>query len=95
VGPVLRMKNGVEPVTDFDLRSDRIIRGVLGRCFPRVPVLSEESDGVPVVGERPLWIVDPIDGTANFARGHRYVAVSIAFAIDGVVRVGVVHASGG
>lgn len=91
-GPVLRMKDGVEPVTDSDLRSDRIIRGVLGSCIPSVPVLSEESGDLPVVGEGPLWIVDPIDGTANFARGHRYVAVSIAFAIDGVVQAGVVHA---
>ena len=43
-------------------------------------------------GRGPLWIVDPIDGTVTYAYGHPQVAVSIAFALDGLVQVGVVHA---
>ncbi|MFH1571363.1 MAG: inositol monophosphatase family protein [Gemmatimonadota bacterium] len=43
-------------------------------------------------GRGPLWIVDPIGGTVNYTYGHPQVFVSIAFALDGQVQVGVVHA---
>jgi myo-inositol-1(or 4)-monophosphatase len=39
-----------------------------------------------------LWIIDPLDGTANYARGSERVAVSIAYAVDGVVQAGAIHA---
>ena len=42
--------------------------------------------------DTPLWIVDPIDGTVNYAYGHPQVAVSIAYAEKGRVQAGVVHA---
>ncbi|MBF9130798.1 inositol monophosphatase [Plantactinospora sp. S1510] len=84
-------KNGVEPVTEADLRSDALIREAVAATYPDHRVLSEEGAG-PADLAGPVWVVDPIDGTANYARGHPYVAVSIAYAVDGVVRAGVVHA---
>ncbi|HEX5541569.1 MAG TPA: inositol monophosphatase family protein [Micromonospora sp.] len=84
-------KDGVEPVTEADRRSDTVIREAIAATYPHHQILSEEGDGtIDLAG--PLWIVDPLDGTANYARGHPYVAVSIAYAVDGVVQVGVVHA---
>ncbi|HEX5595373.1 MAG TPA: inositol monophosphatase family protein [Micromonosporaceae bacterium] len=84
-------KDGVEPVTEADRRSDAVIREAIAATFPHHRILSEESEEtVDLAG--PVWIVDPLDGTANYARGHPYSAVSIACAIDGVVQVGVVHA---
>ncbi|GAA0375424.1 inositol monophosphatase [Acrocarpospora corrugata] len=83
--------DGVEPVTKADLAADRLIGNALVSAFPRHRVQSEESG--PIDGyDGPVWIVDPLDGTANFARGHRYVAVSLAYAVDGVVEAAVVHA---
>ncbi|MCT9932162.1 inositol monophosphatase [Planotetraspora sp. A-T 1434] len=88
-------KGGFEPVTIADLAADGLIRDAVAAAFPGHRVLTEETAGPDwsrAGFDGPLWIVDPIDGTANYARGHRYVSVSIAYAEDGVVRAGVVHA---
>jgi len=84
-------KDAVEPVTEADRRSDALIREAVAATYPEHRVLSEEGDGLADLAG-PVWVVDPVDGTANYARGHPYVAVSIAYAVDGVVRAGVVHA---
>lgn len=87
-------KGGVELVSSADLESDRVIRTAISATFPSHLVVSEE-DGerdTRVWGADSLWVVDPLDGTVNFARGMSHVAVSIAFAVRGEVQVGVVHA---
>ncbi|WP_160145173.1 inositol monophosphatase family protein [Actinacidiphila yanglinensis] len=89
-----RPKGGHEIVTDADLRADALIREVLAARFPTHRVVSEETwdgwqDGM---FDGPVWVVDPMDGSANFAHGYPYVSVSVAFAVDGVVRAGAVHA---
>jgi myo-inositol-1(or 4)-monophosphatase len=89
-----RPKGGHEIVTDADLRADALIRDVLGARFPAHRVVSEETwngwqDGM---FDGPVWVVDPMDGSANFAHGYPYVSVAVAFAVDGVVRAGAVHA---
>lgn len=87
----LEYKDSVEPVTEADRRSDALICDAIVTTFRHHQVLSEE--GVTTVDlAGPVWVVDPVDGTANYARSHPYVAVSIAYAIDGMVQVGVVHA---
>ena len=89
----VRAKAGAEIVTTADLRSDELIRRHLGGKFPQHRFLSEEvvEQGAPDFAG-PMWIIDPIDGTANYAHGHPYVSISIALAIDGEPCVGVVHA---
>lgn len=88
-------------VTIADLDSEAAIRGAILAAFPGHKILSEEdlkhrtlrSYALPAedyLGD--LWIVDPLDGTANYARGSARVAVSIAYARDGVVEAGAVHA---
>jgi myo-inositol-1(or 4)-monophosphatase len=89
-----RSKGGHEIVTDADLRADALIKEVLAARFPAHRVVSEESwdgwqDGM---FDGPVWVVDPMDGSANFAHDYPYVSVSVAFAVDGVVRAGAVHA---
>jgi 3'(2'), 5'-bisphosphate nucleotidase len=68
----------------------------LGRAFPDDPILSEESaDEQRRLDSRRVWIVDPLDGTREFAeRGRTDWAVHVALAIDGVPRVGVVALPG-
>jgi myo-inositol-1(or 4)-monophosphatase len=89
----VRQKQGAELVTTADLRSDELIREHLGSKFPQHRFLSEEvvvEDKFDFSG--PVWIIDPIDGTANYAHGHPYVSISVALTLDGEPCVGVVHA---
>jgi myo-inositol-1(or 4)-monophosphatase len=90
----LSYKDGVELLTSADLSADQRICAGIESAFPDHSILSEESspdlsDPDALLG--PLWIIDPIDGTVNYAYNQHQVAVSIAFAFEGTVRAGVVH----
>jgi myo-inositol-1(or 4)-monophosphatase len=87
----LEYKDGVEPLTDADRQSDKLITETIGKTFPQHRVLSEEGARIADFAGA-VWVVDPVDGTANYARGHPYVSVSIALAVDGITQLGVVHA---
>ncbi|WP_046014522.1 inositol monophosphatase family protein [Microbacterium sp. SA39] len=75
-------------VTDADLATERAIRGILETERPDDGIFGEEY-GAQGSTER-QWIIDPIDGTANFLRGVPLWGTMIALAIDGVPQVGVV-----
>ncbi|WP_251978051.1 inositol monophosphatase family protein [Salinicola avicenniae] len=87
-------KGGDELVTEVDVAVDQMIADELEALAPGEARLTEELTPDRSQLERPgaLWIVDPIDGTVNFAYGHAHVAVSIAWAHDGELQAGVVHA---
>ncbi len=94
---VLRIdyKQQTELVTHADVMADEFITGAIRKRFPEHRILSEES--MPDLAQAeyldtPLWVIDPIDGTVNYAYGHPQVAVSIAYAERGQVQAGVVHA---
>ena len=76
------------PVTEADLAVERAIREVLAEERPADEILGEEygTEGDTVR----QWIIDPIDGTANYLRGVPVWGTLIALALDGVPRVGVV-----
>ncbi len=76
------------PVTDADTAVERSIRAGIVAARPHDSILGEEYG---TVGTSPRqWIIDPIDGTANFMRGVPIWGTLIALAIDGVPVVGVV-----
>ncbi|HEY0190420.1 MAG TPA: inositol monophosphatase family protein, partial [Kofleriaceae bacterium] len=80
-------------VTEWDLRSEELIRRVLAERTPGVPVLGEEAGEAGAGGLTTLrWLVDPIDGTVNFAHGLPLWAVSIAIEDAGKPLAGVVVA---
>jgi len=83
-------KPDLTPVTDADLAAEEQLRHVLGRARPRDAVLGEES-GRSGAGNR-CWVLDPIDGTANFVRGVPVWATLIGLMAGGEVVVGVVSA---
>ncbi len=99
-GEILRMNLGrvkyvgfkgeVDLVTDVDHRSERCIISLIYQHFPEDAILAEESASEVSEPAR-LWIVDPLDGTTNYAHGYPFVAVSIAFRLEGVTTVGVVY----
>ena len=77
-------------VTDADRAVERALRARLEQARPADAIFGEEFDA-PCTPKR-QWIIDPIDGTANFMRGIPIWATLIALAIDGVPEVGVVSA---
>ena len=77
-------------VTEADTQSETLIRGLIAASFPTDVVLGEET-GASAGDVRRRWIVDPLDGTTNYAHGYRCFCVSIAFELEGTVELGVVY----
>lgn len=83
-------KGVIDPVTEVDRRSEAYILGEIRSRFPDHRILSEER-GFSTGKDGCQWFVDPLDGTVNFAHGLPIFSVSIAYAEDGEVRLGVVY----
>lgn len=79
-------------VTEMDVKSENLIREMLLGACPEDAFFGEEGGGATVAAGR--WIVDPIDGTANFMRGQRLYAISIAYEHHGELVVGCVYCPG-
>jgi myo-inositol-1(or 4)-monophosphatase len=78
-------------VTDADRASEAAIVARLRREYPAATILTEES-GVHAGSGDDRWIVDPLDGTTNFAHGYPLFCVSIAYERAGELLAGVVYA---
>lgn len=76
-------------VSAADRASEAAILELLGERTPGFAVLAEES-GAAGNSDTPCWVIDPLDGTANFVRGFPHFAVSIALVTAGRVEIGVV-----
>ncbi|MFN8037286.1 MAG: inositol monophosphatase family protein [Acidimicrobiia bacterium] len=76
-------------VSDVDTTSERAIQSVLARHAAGIAFFGEETGGAR---EEVGWLVDPLDGTANFLHGFPAVGVSVALVVRGEPVVGVVHA---
>lgn len=77
-------------VTEIDLRIERRLRRELGALLPEAGFLGEETDPASLDNEW-LWIVDPIDGTSNFARGLPQFSVSVALVRRGRPMLAAIH----
>jgi myo-inositol-1(or 4)-monophosphatase len=84
----VRAKAPGDWVSEIDLASEVAVRAVLTR-ETGIPVHGEEAGGIRADTE---WLVDPLDGTANFLHGFDAVGVSVGLVRDGRPVVGVVHA---
>ncbi|MEC8474433.1 MAG: inositol monophosphatase family protein, partial [Planctomycetota bacterium] len=76
-------------VSDADLESEKVIGSLIQQSYPDHELLGEEELDGSVDAEH-LWIIDPLDGTNNYAHGIPHFAVSIAYYHCGVPQVGVV-----
>jgi len=83
-------KGAINIVTDVDLASERLIREAISTYYPRHEILAEEG-GLSESGSEYRWIVDPLDGTTNYAHGYPIFCVSIALECKGEVVLGVVY----
>lgn len=82
-------------VTEADLAVQRRIIAGLTKAFPGVPVLGEEmtrqaQERVLGQGGGPIWVLDPLDGTSNFACGFEGFAISLALVEDGAAVLGAI-----
>jgi myo-inositol-1(or 4)-monophosphatase len=75
-------------VLESDAEVERVIRERLLAAFPGDSFFGEEAGGD---FGRDVWVVDPIDGTANFARGIPHWCISIAFVRDMTTEIGVIY----
>ena len=88
----IRRKSENDFVTEMDLKSEQLIRDILLTACPEDEFFGEEYGGATQAVGR--WIVDPIDGTANFMRGQRLYTISIAYEHDGELAAGCVYCPG-
>ncbi len=98
-------KGAIDPVTESDLQSQELIVALIQRSFPDHRILAEETAGeggceglrppaIPSPDSAPgafRWIIDPLDGTVNFAHGFPAFCVSIALEVEGRLEYGVVY----
>lgn len=83
------MKGAQDWLTVADGKVEEFLRGRLSALFPNDSIIGEEGGGE---ASDAVWILDPIDGTANFAHGDRNWCISIGFLADRVPEIGVVAA---
>jgi len=77
-------------VTEYDHKAEDFILGRIRKAFPGHRFLAEES-GLSGGGDSPIWLIDPLDGTTNFAHGLPVFSVSIALREGGRIVSGVVY----
>jgi myo-inositol-1(or 4)-monophosphatase len=101
----ITMKGAIDPVTETDYQCQEIILGMIGQAFPDHGFLAEERvgegepepghpTGLPWEADPPpecRWIIDPLDGTVNFAHGFPMFCVSIALEAEGGLEYGVIY----
>ena len=83
-------KGEIDLVTEADLMSEKVLIEAISSVFPNDRILSEEAGEQGQVSDR-LWIIDPLDGTTNFAHSFPFFAVSIGLQVDNEVVAGIVY----
>lgn len=83
-------KGEIDLVTEADLQSEKRILDIIGGSFPDDSILAEETGKQENIKEH-TWIIDPLDGTTNFAHGFPFFAVSIALQVKGEIVLGIVY----
>jgi myo-inositol-1(or 4)-monophosphatase len=87
----IRKKGPIDLVTEVDLAVERMIRALIAERHPDHDVLAEEFGGPDAARSRCCWIVDPLDGTTNYAHGLPLFCCTVALEVDGVLEVGAIY----
>ena len=86
----IHYKGEINLVTEADKMSEDLIIAAISQKFPDHGILSEESQVITGVGKL-RWIIDPLDGTTNYAHGYPVFCVSIALENEGTIVLGVIY----
>ncbi|MCR4820786.1 MAG: inositol monophosphatase [Elusimicrobiales bacterium] len=77
-----KLKGRANLVTEADIASQQKAIGIISKCFPNDSIIAEENFSGTVPSGR-AWIIDPLDGTTNYAHGFPIAGISVAFAKEG------------
>lgn len=87
----VRYKGRIDLITQTDMAVEVFLKESLTSLLPQAAILAEETASSADPGEL-AWIIDPVDGTTNFAHGFPFVASSVALWRDGRIVLGIVNA---
>ena len=87
---IINYKGEINIVTEEDRLSEGMITSRIRKRYPDHDILAEES-AQTARGSKYRWIIDPLDGTTNYAHGYPVFCVSIAFEKDGEIHAGVIY----
>lgn len=87
----IEVKEGLGIVTDTDLKSEELIINKLSKGLPGSSILAEEKGEQKSASSEFKWIIDPLDGTSNYAHGFPWFCVSIALEKAGEVIAGAIY----
>src|SRR5215469_6043177 len=76
---ISRKSNAIDLVTEADHESEAAVIDVVQRTFPDHAILAEEGSESAELASEHRWIIDPLDGTTNFAHGYPQFCVSIGY----------------
>ncbi len=85
-------KGAIDLVTEADLAAETAILDLLRQRCPAIGFLAEESSMLPAaIPSAPIWVIDPLDGTTNFAHHFPWFATSIGYSEGGSLKAGVIY----
>ena len=87
----VKMKGLIDVVTEVDKQSEDYLISRIHNMHPSDMITGEESGAHHTEGSANQWLIDPLDGTVNYAHGVPIFSVSIAYAKNGIVELGVVY----
>ncbi len=86
----ISLKSEIDLVTETDKRAEELILSEIKRKYPEHNIIAEESENSISFAEH-VWMIDPLDGTTNFAHKLPIFSVSIAYLYQGEIVLGVVY----
>jgi myo-inositol-1(or 4)-monophosphatase len=89
-GVDIELKGRIDPVTELDRQVENFLVGRITEVFPDHDILAEEGTGSER-GSEYRWVIDPLDGTTNYAHGYPCFSVSIALELRGEAVMGLVY----
>ncbi len=92
---VSKDKDEIDVVSEADEKTDEFLRKNIGEKFSQTKFLTEETapdNYLELINAKNLWVIDPLDGTANFLKGNTNFAIAIALVDKGISRLGFVYA---
>lgn len=84
-------KTGQGFVTDADMHSERFLIQELSLLFPQAGIWAEESGKTDSSNNEYYWVIDPLDGTTNFAQGLPYFCISVALTRNNIPIIGAIY----
>ncbi len=87
----IEYKGVIDLVTDIDRESQGCILTILKEEFPNHKFIAEEGADLDLLNSEKVWLIDPLDGTTNYAHGYRCFCISIAYSEGGILKAGVIY----